>query len=165
MAYDMFLQIDGVKGDSTDAAHKDWIEVSFYAHKISQAAKGGGRSGSGSALAGRADHEDFVITKRLDLATPSLSLFCCNGKHIANAKLEICRAMGDKTVFMTYTFKDVVIASISVRGSRSGEDLLPFEEVALRYGEVRWAYVQTKADGTKGATLTQSWSTEQNKGM
>ena len=164
MAYDMFLQIDGVKGDSTDAAHKEWIEVSSYAHKMSQA-QGGAASAQGAHLGGRADHEDFVITKRLDSATPALSLFCCNGKHIANAKLEMCRAMGDKTVFMTYTFKDVVIASISPRGSRNSEDLLPFEEVALRYGEVRWAYTQTKADGTKGATLTQGWSMLQNKAV
>ena len=27
MAYDMFLQIQGIKGDSTDAVHKEEIEV------------------------------------------------------------------------------------------------------------------------------------------
>jgi type VI protein secretion system component Hcp len=36
----MFLQIEGVNGDNTDAAHANWIEVSSYTHKMSQA-KGG----------------------------------------------------------------------------------------------------------------------------
>ncbi|WP_442784095.1 type VI secretion system tube protein Hcp, partial [Collimonas fungivorans] len=26
MAIDVYLQIDGIKGESTDSAHKDWIE-------------------------------------------------------------------------------------------------------------------------------------------
>lgn len=164
MAYDMFLQIEGVNGDNTDAAHANWIEVSSYTHKMLQA-KGGEPGAQGAILGGRAEHGDFVITKRVDSATPALSLLCCNGTPIANAKLEICRAMGDKTVFMTYTFKNVVIASISLHGSRNSEDLLPLEEVALRYGEVRWSYTQTKADGARGATLTQGWSMLQNKAV
>ena len=28
MAIDAYLQIDGIKGESTDDKHKDWIEVS-----------------------------------------------------------------------------------------------------------------------------------------
>jgi Type VI secretion system effector, Hcp len=26
-AYDAFLKIDGIKGESTDSNHKDWIEI------------------------------------------------------------------------------------------------------------------------------------------
>jgi type VI secretion system secreted protein Hcp len=28
MALDMYLQIDGIKGESADSAHQGWIEVS-----------------------------------------------------------------------------------------------------------------------------------------
>ncbi|HUU23761.1 MAG TPA: type VI secretion system tube protein Hcp, partial [Phycisphaerae bacterium] len=32
----MFLEIDGIKGDSADDVHKQWIEISSYSHRISQ---------------------------------------------------------------------------------------------------------------------------------
>jgi len=30
MAFDTFLWIDGLDGDSSDAEHKNWIEISAY---------------------------------------------------------------------------------------------------------------------------------------
>ena len=36
MASDSYLQIDGLKGESTDSAHKDWIEILSHQHTITQ---------------------------------------------------------------------------------------------------------------------------------
>ena len=35
MAIDVYLQIDGIKGESTDSVHKDWIECSSVSWAIS----------------------------------------------------------------------------------------------------------------------------------
>jgi hypothetical protein len=35
-AYDAFLNLDGIKGESTDDKHKDWIEISSFNHNITQ---------------------------------------------------------------------------------------------------------------------------------
>ncbi len=42
MAYAMYMKVEGVDGDSTDAAHDKWIEVVSYSHGLSQAFYGSG---------------------------------------------------------------------------------------------------------------------------
>ncbi|MFB3893152.1 MAG: Hcp family type VI secretion system effector [Phycisphaerae bacterium] len=163
--FDAFLKIDGIKGDSTDAKHKDWIEINSYSHQISQAA-GGAASAQGVQTGGRADHADFVITKRLDAASPNIAKYVCDGKHIPEIKFELCRAMGDKTTFMVYTFKDSVLSSVIVGPGESDQaDLLPMEQVTIRYGKIKWEYTPTDptGGGKKGATITQEFSVLENK--
>ncbi len=166
MPYDMFLQIDGVKGDSTDDKHKDWIEVTSYNHGVCQAA-GASLSAQGAHTGGRADHGDFSLTKRLDSASPNLSLYCCTGKHIPEISIEMCRAMGDKTVFMTYKFKDTIVSSVTQTGASDSEDPIPMEEITFRYGQINWAYTKTDitGGGKKGAEIKAGWSTMMNKPM
>jgi type VI secretion system secreted protein Hcp len=166
MPYDMFLKIDGINGDSSDDAHKQWIEVESFSHRISQPV-GGALSAQGVHTGGRADHADFSVVKRLDSASPNLALYCCNGRHIPNIRFELCRAMGDKTVFMVYTFKDVIIASVSPSGSADAEDPIPIEEATFRYGQLNWEYTPTDitGGGKKGAAIQAGWSTLLNKAM
>jgi len=166
MSYDMFLKIDGINGDSTDDVHKQWIEISSYNHRISQPV-GGALSAQGVHTGGRADHDDFSMVHRLDAASPTLALYCCTGKHIPNIRFELCRAMGDKTVFMVYTFKDVIVASVCPGGSADADDPLPTEEITMRYGQLNWEYTPTDitGGGKKGAAVQAGWSTLMDKPM
>lgn len=158
MAYAMYMKVEGVDGDSTDAAHQKWIEVESYAHAVSQA-PGGSLSGQGALTGGKADHQDFSITKRLDSASPILFLKCCSGEAIPEVTLEICRATGAKTTFMKYVFKPCIVASICPSGSGKGEDPLPMEQVSFRYGEIDLSYTPTTAKGETGAAVESKWST------
>ncbi|MEO7652407.1 MAG: type VI secretion system tube protein Hcp, partial [Bryobacteraceae bacterium] len=36
--FDTFLKIDGIPGESTDDAHKEWIEVLDFDHEMTQPA-------------------------------------------------------------------------------------------------------------------------------
>jgi type VI secretion system secreted protein Hcp len=45
MPGDAFLEIDGIKGESTDDKHKDWIEILSYSHGVSQSGAGSRRQG------------------------------------------------------------------------------------------------------------------------
>ena len=166
MSYDMFLQIDGIKGDSADDAHKQWIEINSYSHRISQPV-GGALSAQGVHTGGRADHADFSMVHRLDAASPTLALYCCTGKHIPNIEFQLCRAMGDKTIFMVYKFKDVIVSSVSPSGSADTEDPLPMEEFTFRYGQINWEYTPTDitGGGKTGAKVQAGWSTLMNKPM
>ena len=40
MAFDTFLQIDSVQGESTDDKHKGWIEVFSFSHGVAQSGAG-----------------------------------------------------------------------------------------------------------------------------
>lgn len=164
MAVDMYIQIEGIKGDSTDSKHKDWVEVMSFSHKIEQAT-GGSASAQGSHTGGRADHDDFSFTKRLDSATPVLAQYACTGKHIPKIEFQLCRAMGEKTCFMKYNFEESVIAKVAPAGRADGADLIPLEEVEIRYGVIKWEYTPTEAKGggKTGAAIKAAWSTLENK--
>lgn len=164
MAVDMYLQIEGIKGDSTDSKHKEWIEILAYNHGITQAT-GGSHSAQGTHAGGRADHSDFSIVKRLDSASPILAKFCCDAKPIKNIVFECCRAMGEKTVFMKVTLKDSIVAAVQSSGSAKGDDLIPTEQVSFRYGEIHWEYTPTDArsGGKTGPAVKAAWSTIENK--
>ncbi len=157
MAYDIYMQVQGIKGDSTDQMHKDWIEVLSYNHEVLQDA--GALNASGDYVGGKASHKDFVINKRLDKSTPTLFLYCCTGRRIQQVKLEICRAMGDKTPFMKYTFKNVIVASVKPEGMQNADDILPRETISLRYTQIELEYTETDptSGGKKGGAIKCSY--------
>jgi type VI secretion system secreted protein Hcp len=166
MAFDGFMEIKGIKGDSTDMAHKDWIEIQAFRHSVTQST-GGAVSAHGTHAGGRADHGDFSIVKRLDAATAPLMLYCCNAKPIPEIKIELCRAMGEKTIFMEYTLKEVIVSAVCPSGSTEGEDLIPLEEVNFRYGEIHLSYTPTdpRSGGKTGAAIRAAWSTRENTSL
>lgn len=161
MASDNFLQIAGIKGESTDDKHKDWIEILSYSWGVSQLASAT-QSSAGGGTTQRADFRDFSISKLADIATPLLFKFCAQGNHIDEIKFELCRSAGDqKLVYMTYTFKNVVISSLVISGGDAGE---PVENVTFNYGEVKVNYVkQARKGGGGSGNMEAGWNLETNK--
>ena len=92
MAVDVFLKIDGVKGESKDSVHKEEIDVLSWSWGISQTGTMGYGGGGG---AGKANFHDISIMKRVDSATNMLQLSCATGKHYGKAVLTVRKA-GDK---------------------------------------------------------------------
>jgi uncharacterized protein len=95
MAYDVFIQIPGMDGESTDDHHRGWIEVTQFdfnvRQKVSQTA-----SSAGGASAERADFSEFGFTNLMDKTSPLLALACAGGTHFDSIVVELCRAGGDK---------------------------------------------------------------------
>ena len=132
-AFDAFIKIDGVPGESTDDKHTGWIEVQSFHHGISQPAT----VGPSIPPDGRANHEDLRIIHTLDKASPKLALYCCNAEHIPSVQLQLVRAT-DRETFYTITLSDVIVSSVSPGGSVS--DVLPLEEVSFNYAKIEWDY-------------------------
>jgi len=162
--FDIFMDIAGIDGESTDEAHDNWIDVLSYSHGVSLPGSSELSSGS-TRSAGRSEHQAFSIVKTLDKTSPKLSLYCSSGTHIAEITIELCREGGDKRKYMEYTFTNVIIASVSVSGSTNSAEEKPVEEVTFNYGTIRWTYTETdpltgKAKGDVSAT----WDIETNTG-
>lgn len=94
MAIDVYLQIDGIKGESQDDTHKDWIEVIQAQWGVSQPIISAG-SAIGGRTTGRSQYRTLSLAKVADLASPVLMQHCSNGKTIPKAKLDFMRADGD----------------------------------------------------------------------
>jgi len=159
---DMYLSIDGVKGESTDDKHKDWIEVLSYGHTMSMPVSSS-KSSAGGASTGRTQHGDLAITKYIDLASPKLAEAVSKGTHYKTAKLELCRAGGSQVPYLTVSLGQVLISSVqhsaaaptnSAGHSEATTDLLPTEAVTLNYGTIEWNYTQQKrTDGSGGGSV------------
>jgi type VI secretion system secreted protein Hcp len=164
MAFDSFIKIDGIPGESTDDKHKDWVEVLSFSHGLSQPSAGS-RSTAGAASAERCNHQNFSIVKVLDKASPKLALHCCNGKHIASISLELCRATGDKQKYMEVKLSHVIVADYRPGGSAGGSEALPMEEVSFNYGKIEWTYTETDhATGKPKGDVKTHWDLVANKG-
>jgi len=164
MAFDCFLKIKEVPGESTDEKHQEWIEVLSYSHGLSQPSSGAASSGGGRS-AERCDHQDFSVVKTLDKTSPKLNLFCSNGTHIGEVKMELCRAATDKQKYMEYVMNDVIVASVRPGGSAQGGEALPLEEVSFNYGKITWTYTETDhKTGKPGGTVEAHWDLTTNTG-
>lgn len=160
--FDTYIQLDSIKGESTDEKHKEWITVLSFSHGVSQHASGSTSSGI-SRSAGKADIQDFNFTKVSDLATPYLNKHCCQGTHIAKAVVECCKSTGNAPqVFLKYTFDDVVITSVSIGGGQGQEH--PMETVSFCFGKITWDYNSIDHTGKKKTNMTANHDLATNKG-
>ena len=102
MALDAYMQIEGIKGESADSGHKDWIEVSNVAWSVFQP-RAEAVSTAGGMTTGRAVLSNLSFKKLADLSSPVLQQHCAMGKTIPRAKFEFMRADGDGKPICYYT--------------------------------------------------------------
>lgn len=191
MAFDAFLNVDGVPGESTDDKHKGWIEILSFSHGSIQPSSAT-VSSAGGGTTERVTLEDLMVTKHIDKASAKLHELCCSGKHIATVTLQLCRAGGDKVQYMEVKLEQVVISGVhakgnsgmggtggtsggtssggtssSTKGAITGNaalDAFPHEEITFNYGKIKWTYTQQKRpDGTGGGNVTGGWDATANK--
>ena len=149
MAFDSFVKIDGILGESTDSKHQGWIEILAFTHKLEQPASSTASS-VGGATAERVNHDTFNIVHLLDKATPKLAEACCTGRHIKEIVIEFCRSGGDKQKYAEIRLEQAIVSSIEYS---SGGDF-PVEIVSFSYGKIHWDYVQQRrADGIGGGHI------------
>lgn len=164
MAFDAFIKISTIPGESTDDKHKDWIEVLSYSWGVSQMSSGSSSSG-GARSAERCNHQDFSVVHTLDKAAPKLFLACCKGEHIPEVKIELCRATGDKTKYMEYKLTDVIISSVVPSGAAKSGESLPTEQISFNYSKIELIYTETdNKTGKPKGDVKASWDLSTNKG-
>lgn len=160
MAFDAFIKIDGIDGESTDDKHQAWIEITSFSNGLTQSTSSTASS-SGGASAERANFQNFSFTKQLDFASPALALACADGTHIDEIIIELCRAGTDKVKFMEYKLNNCIISGVSVQGAGSGD--LPTENVTIDFGKISWVYTQQKRQGGGAAgNRAAGWDLQKN---
>jgi type VI secretion system secreted protein Hcp len=161
MAIDVYLQIEGIKGESSDSSHKDWIECKSVNWEVLQP-KSATASTGGGHTAERTEHKDIVINKLADLATPLLLQNCSSGKTLPKAKIEFLRAdgKGERIKYFEIELENVLISSVAP--SVTSGDILG-EHLALKYSKVKWKYTQQKVGGGSGGNTSGGWDLSANK--
>jgi type VI secretion system secreted protein Hcp len=163
MAIDVYLQIDGIKGESLDAAHQGWIELTSAHWGVTQP-RSATASTAGGHTAERCEHRTFSLSKLADLASPILMQYCSMGKTIPKAKLDFMRADGDGMPVKYYEveLENVIIANIEQMVSQGS---ILHDNIGLRYAKVKWKYTQQKIAGGPGGNTTGGWNLTTNRVM
>ena len=159
MAFDTFVKIDGIEGESSDDKHAAWIEVISYDTGVNQKASTTASSAGGGSSE-RADFDNFTFTKQLDKSSPKLAQACAAGTHIDTITMEICRAGAEKVKYMEYKMINCIISSVKTSG-RGGD--VPSESVSVDFGRIEWAYtVQKRQGGGSAGQVAGGWDLQKN---
>ena len=157
MAVDMFLNLDGVKGESKDKAHTQEIDILSWSWGMSNSGSAHVGGGAGS---GKVSVQDLSLTKYLDSSSAPLMLSCCNGEHFGSAVLTVRKAGEKPLEYLTIKLQEVVITSVTT-GASGGDDRLT-ENVTLNFAKVKVEYLPQEAKGGKGNMIPFSWDIAAN---
>jgi len=153
----MFLKIDGIPGESTDAKHKNEIEILSYSWSEYQPAGGGAGGGIG---AGRVDMKDFKFTMGYSKASPKLFLACARGEHIKSAVLTVLLAREVQVEFLKWTFSDVLVTSYQTNCSGDW----PLDQITINFSKIEVEYKELDEMGNVKGTTKAYWDLKSNKG-
>jgi type VI secretion system secreted protein Hcp len=157
-AFDYFLRIDGVTGESTDDKHKGEIDVESFSWGESHPPSPHAGSGGGK---GKVQIEDLHISARTTKASPQLLIACAAGTHFKSAVLTGRRSGGKAQAdFLTFSLSDVLVTDYHVTGTEAEP---PRDAVSLSFGKIEVEYKEQKADGSLGASTKVGWDVKKNQ--
>lgn len=161
MAIDVYLSLDGIKGESTDSVHAGWIEVTSAQMGVRQP-KSATASTGGGHTAERCEHKSIALTKLADLSSPILMQTCSAGKTIPKARLEFMRADGNGTPIKYYEveLENVLIGSMD-QVVHEGSGL--HDSFTLKFSKVKWKYTYQKIGGGSGGNTHGGWDLATNR--
>jgi type VI secretion system secreted protein Hcp len=152
-----FLRIDGIRGDSMDAQHMDEIELATFSWGEWGAAV---MSNTGFRLSGPVEMQPFAFTMPVSSASPKLFLACASGEIIPEAVLTVRDPAGRE--YLVLRLVDVLVTSYKTAADTT-QDVLPIDEVALRFNKIEMAFRPLKPDGTLAEPIKAGWDLAQNR--
>ena len=159
MASDYLLKLDGIKGESTDAKHKDEIEIESFSWGCTNP---GTFSSAGGGGAGKVNFQDLHFTSRVSVASPNLMVACATGQHIKSAILTVRKAGKEQQEYYIVKLSDTLVSSYQSGGSE-GSNALPVDQFAINFAKIEFEYKSQKPDGTLGAPVKGGYDLKQNK--
>jgi type VI secretion system secreted protein Hcp len=159
MAFDAFLKIEGIEGESTDKTHKGEIEIHSFSWGAANTGTGSVGGGGG---AGKVSFQDFSFTMPISKASPNLMLACATGKHFPTATLTCRKAGGSQVEFLKIKLSDILVSSFSNGGVNDSDQKqadLPVDNLSLNFVKIDFLYT---ADRT-GETVETIFDQRENK--
>jgi type VI secretion system secreted protein Hcp len=157
MAFDTFIDIATVEGESTAAGFEKKIEIYSFSWGASNPVTIG--SGSGGMSGGKVSISSFNIMKKTDKASSTLFQACAAGQHFPTALVTMRKATGtsgEQKAFLVYKFTEVMVESIQWSGSSGGDDT-PTESLSLAFGKVEITYSKQDDKGAMAVAGQAAW--------
>lgn len=155
MAWDAYLTVEGVSGESQREGHEGEIElISFNLGAHNPSGVGTGKGGG----TGTVSLSSFTVIKKTDASSAELFQHCCTGEHFPTAVLTMYKSGGGAgaLAYLVYEFEEVFVDDIQWSGSEGGDNI-PIESVSFSFGKIIITYTEQNADGTAGGDHMGSW--------
>ncbi len=151
---DMFLEVNGIPGESADSKHKGTIEIESFSWGMSRAITD--RNFAGGANAGKVNVQDFHFVTNVDKSSPALMLACATGQHISKAVLFVRKSGGQSDLdYLKYKFSDLLVSSYQMQ---SVDESQPLEEFSLQFRTLNESYTQTAVGGRGLPAVQFNWA-------
>ncbi len=151
-AFDAFLTLDGIKGESKDKKLKESLQIESFSW---------GLVNLGSIVAGekhgggKVSFQDFHFTVRASSASPQLAMFCAGGKLIPTALLTLRKSGDMQMEYCTVKMGDAMVTGFQTGGAQGG-NTIALDQVTLSFSKIIFEYREQREDG--GACATNSMS-------
>jgi type VI secretion system secreted protein Hcp len=139
----IFMFINGINGESQDAKHPMWSQLTGYRVSFSRAT-------SATGGAGKAAMSSFVVTMPYSLAVPPLLQALVTGKVFPSVKIQAATIGEVEQNYLTITLTNVRVSALSE--SSSGER--PAETLSLVAARFSVTYSAQNPNGSLGKTET-----------
>jgi type VI secretion system secreted protein Hcp len=156
---DIHLKLDGIKGESTDARHKDEIVVDSWTWGVANAAPPSGGGGGG---AGKPSFSDLSFTHRVDRASPLLWKACAAGTTIREAVLSVARGTGSSPDYLQIKLRDVRVTAVALADA-AADGQVPTETVSLAFAKVDYEYRAQRPNGALDAAVRFGYDLKRNR--
>lgn len=170
---------DAIQGESRLDGFANKVELLSFSHGIAQPITGDPTSPKRTS--GKPRHQDFTVTKHVDLASCQLTDLCNTGTVLPSVRLTLAEVENNNDhikvkPIITYQLSNALVSSVSVGGANG--DGKPQETVTFNYTRIAWTYVGEPpfpaANGNNAANLSANlvpdvvkreskWSLEANR--
>jgi type VI secretion system secreted protein Hcp len=158
MSEQILMKITGIPGESKTKDHIAEIELMSFSHNVAMPMTGD--PSNTKRTSGTAHVSEVVISKLLDVSSPTLNQRCCEGKDIGEVTITVYQNdQGAVIPLLTYTLTNTLISSVSISGGTGG---VPAETVALNFTKLKWDYKAQKSEGAQEGTASALWDLAAN---
>jgi len=142
----MFLKVEGVTGEASDADHKGQIDVMSWSWAMDAPV-----SMTTGAASGMVSVGELHIVKHVDQSSPTLMRFLRNRKAVSSAQLVVRKAGTTPLEYFTIDLQNVRINGL--RAESHDSELI--EHLRLGFQKMRVSYTPQGSTGARGGGANQ----------
>ena len=156
-----YLNLGDIKGNSQDAKHKEWIEVSMISQSVNRNINATAKPRE--ALTKSQVHLGGIqLQKNADESSPELVAAVCEGRVFPEVTIDLVRVSADgNEVFYQWVLKEAYISNYGVSGHSAGS-IETQENLTLCYSEIKWSYKKKDEKGKPQGSVDTGWNVGKN---
>jgi type VI secretion system secreted protein Hcp len=164
-AYDTFICIDDIRGDSASKVEACGaaIEVVSWSFGVVSEDSPGKMGSSGGKIN---ITPDFKFVTRTSKASPALFQYATTKKTSKRAILTARKpgGSGSQQEFLRITLNDVVVSSFLSLGNSKSAEAYPMEEIILKFNRIEIECWEFGSDGSRKSSVKANWDVQTGSG-